>query len=403
VNLDEVCDRCGAPLDGPTVIENLVRMQNVTLDPAKRITCDEEERQRFGYRLVTAYRFPEVDGKFDRRDAEVVLDGHSLMQLSYGDATDLFRINQGWLNQDPAEGSGFLLDLERGFWAANRNDTSDEEDPTAGRRMRVVPYVQDTKNALVLRFSTSFPDAEMAGLQSAFKEAIQKLFQIEPRELASEALPSPRDRREILFYESSEGGAGVLRQLVDNPDVVPRLARLALEICHFDPVTLEDRKPHLCGKACYECLLDYFNQPDHLLLDRYLIRNHLAELARANCRPAGGAGSRGERLAALRQRCDSALETRWLDLLERLLLRLPSDAQHALPQYHTKPDFFYRDDNTAIYIDGPVHDDPSQRREDEAINRRLMEAGFVVLRFHHAADWNALLVSHPDIFGTPQS
>jgi len=35
------------------------------------------------------------------------------------------------------------------------------------------------------------------------------------------------------------------------------------------PETLEDRGPD-CGKACYACLLDYGNQPDHKDLDRIL-------------------------------------------------------------------------------------------------------------------------------------
>jgi hypothetical protein len=61
-NLVEVCDRCGAALAGPARIDNLVHLQNVSLRLAQRITCDEEERQRFGYRLVTSYRFPEIGG-----------------------------------------------------------------------------------------------------------------------------------------------------------------------------------------------------------------------------------------------------------------------------------------------------------------------------------------------------
>jgi hypothetical protein len=47
-----------AALDGPARIDQLVQLQNVSLKLAQRITCDEEERQRFGYKLVTAYRFP---------------------------------------------------------------------------------------------------------------------------------------------------------------------------------------------------------------------------------------------------------------------------------------------------------------------------------------------------------
>jgi len=402
-NLVEVCDRCAAPLEGPARIDNLVHLQNVSLKLAQRITCDEEERQRFGYNLVIAYRFPEVGGKLDRKDAEVYCGDHLAMRLSYGDATDLYRINLGWSNQRSAP-PGFVLDLERGYWARNQADEEDEEDAAAaGRLQRVVPYVRDTKNALVMRLEPPRSGAEMASLQAAFKEAIQKQFQLESRELQCEPMPTAVNRQEILFYEASEGGAGVLRQIAEDPVALPMLARAALEICHFDPDSLEDQGADTCGKACYQCLLDYGNQTDHRDLDRHLIRDLLAELAKSDCRPAGGAGSRAERLAALRARCDSKLEMKWLDLLDSLLLHLPSDAQHLIESCSTRPDFYYREHHAAIYVDGPPHDEAAQMADDESINQRLLEAGYVVIRFHHKDDWADIFRRHPDIFGVPQS
>ncbi len=403
-NLAELCDRCGTALDVAARIDSLVHLQNVSLKLAQRITCDEEERQRFGYKLVTSYRFPEIADRPDRKDSEVYCDGVLAMRLSYGDATDLYRINLGWANQRGAQPPGFLLDLERGYWSRNQADEEDEDDAANdGRKQRVVPFVKDTKNALVMRLEPPPAAAEMAAIQAAFKEAIQKHFQLEPRELACEPLPSAANRQEILFYEASEGGAGVLSQVAEDPAVLPALARLALEICHFDPDTLDDRSADACGKACYECLLDYGNQPDHRLLNRHEIRDLLARLSKAECRPAGGAGSRGERMAALRRRCDSGLEKRWLDLLDDQLLRPPSDAQFLIESCSTRPDFYYREFNAAIYIDGPPHDEPDQIREDEAISTRLMEAGYVVVRFHHGADWSEIFRAHPDIFGTPRT
>lgn len=403
-NLSEVCDRCGAALDDSSLIPDLVHLQNVSLKLAQRITCDEEERQRFGYKLVTSYRFPEIGGKLDRKDADVFVGDTRVMQLSYGDATALYRINLGWAKQKGGQAPGFLLDLERGYWARNQADEEDQDDAAAvGRQMRVVPYVTDTKNALVMRFEPVRSDAEVASLQAAFKEAIQKHFQLEPRELSCEGMPAARERKEVLFYEAAEGGAGVLRQLVEGPDVIPTIARRALEICHFDPDTLEDEGAERCGKACYECLLDYANQPDHQILDRYLVRDIFAELASGECKPAGGSGSRAERMVALRKRCDSKLEGKWLDLVDTLMLRPPSDAQYLIESCSTRPDFFYQEHNAAVYIDGPPHDEPDQIREDEEITRRLKETGYIVIRFHHKAEWSEIFKRHPDIFGEPQS
>ena len=399
-NLTEMCDRCGDSLDASARIDGLVRMQNVSLKLAQRITCDEEERQRFGYRLLTAYRFPEINGRTDRKDAEVHCDGRLALTLSYGDSTDLYRINLGWSNHDESQPRGFNLDLERGYWSSNQADPGDRDDAaTPGRTARVVPFVRDTKNVLVLKFDAPRSGAEMAGLQAAFKQAVQLHFQIEPRELACEALPEPDDRRAILFYEATEGGAGVLRQIADDPSILPALARRALEICHYDPDSLADQAADRCGRACYQCLLDYGNQPDHKELDRALIRDTLAALARSECRPAGGAGSRSERMAALRERCDSQLERRWLDRADALGVRLPSDAQYEIPGYFTQPDFFYRDANAAIYVDGPPHDKAAQIREDDGTTQALMERGYIVIRFHHTDDWDSTFRRYADVFG----
>jgi very-short-patch-repair endonuclease len=322
------------------------------------------------------------------------------MRLSYGDATDLFRINLGWASQRGSQQPGFNLDLERGYWSHNPADEEDQDNVTGqSRLLRVVPYVRDTKNALIMRLEPTRSNPEMASIQAAFKEAIQAHFQLEPRELSCEPMPSAQDRREILFYEASEGGAGVLKQVVEDAAVLPLLARRALEICHFDPDTLEDKAVKTCGKACYECLLDYGNQPDHKDLDRLSIRDILAGLSRSVCRPAGGTGPRAERMATLRRRCDSQLEKRWLDLVDKLTLCPPSDAQFLIEACSTRPDFYYREHNAAIYIDGPPHEEPDQIREDETITQRLIEMGYIVIRFHHKADWEEIFRRHPDIFG----
>jgi very-short-patch-repair endonuclease len=84
------------------------------------------------------------------------------------------------------------------------------------------------------------------------------------------------------------------------------------------------------------------------------------------------------------------------------MLRPPSDGQYLIEACSTMPDFYYDEYNAAIYIDGPIHDEPDQIHEDEAITQRLMEMGYIVIRFHHKADWKDIVRRHPDIFGTPR-
>ena len=407
MTLPEVCERCASALGNDTIINDMVQLQNVTLKLAQRITCDEEERQRFGYDLVSSYKFGQVaDGgtgnaRVDRKDADVFIGDTRVMKLSYGDAASLFRINLGWRQRGPGQPNGFLLDLEKGYWASNPKDDSDSPETTV-RTARVVPYVNDTKNALVMAFDPARSVAETASLQAAFKEAIQQVYQLEPRELSCEPMPSPSKRTEILFYEASEGGAGVLRQLVEDRQAIARLATRALAACHYDTEG-RDEAPGQCGKACYRCLLDYGNQPDHQILDRRLIRDFLIDLLESDTRPAGGTGTREDRLAALRAKCDSGLEKKWLDRLDSLGLMPPSDGQFLITSCSTRPDFFYADHNVAIYVDGPPHDTPGQVREDEEITARLQQAGYAVIRFHHRADWGEIFKRHPDVFGVARA
>ena len=69
----------------------------------------------------------------------------------------------------------------------------------------------------------------------------------------------------MLFTESAEGGAGVLRRLHAEPDALARVARTALEILHFEPDGTDMGKAEgareRCEKACYDCLLSYGIRP----------------------------------------------------------------------------------------------------------------------------------------------
>ena len=152
-NLAEVCDRCGAALDTPSRIDGLVRLQNVSLSLAQRITCDEEERQRFGYHLVTAYRFPRSTAGSTARMRRFTATTCARSRSATVTPPISIASTSGWTHQDGNQPRGFNLDLERGYWSRNQADAEDRDDAAAeGRIARVVPFVRDTRNALVMRF-----------------------------------------------------------------------------------------------------------------------------------------------------------------------------------------------------------------------------------------------------------
>ncbi len=404
VGLD-VCEHCGARLDLP--LRNLFRLQNVATRRRDKISSDEEERTRMGYDIRTAVRFDRHESSSPMRIGQAHGAGRPeecLATLTYGHAATLWRINLGWIRRKDQSTYGFVLDTERGTWEKNEQGPDDADATQMVRTQRVIPYVEDRRNCLLFEPAEPLSSAQMASLQAALKNAIQVRYQLEDNELAAEPLPDAASRRQLLFYESTEGGAGVLRRLIEDPLALREVARGALRLCHYDPYTGDDlrRAPRAhedCEAACYDCLLTYANQRDHQLLDRRGIRDVLLRLADSQVVASANATPRPQHFEQLQHLTDSSLERQWLNYLEAHGHRLPTQAQQLIPQCQTRLDFCYEDEFVAIYIDGPYHDFPERQARDAAAQECLEDLGYLVIRFGHQGDWDAIIARYPNIFG----
>jgi very-short-patch-repair endonuclease len=360
---------------------------------------------RQGFELRTAVRFHRTQtGQPAAQTAKLMADSAYLARLTYASSATLWRINLGWRRRANRAQLGFMLDIERGYWAKESDEQDEPDDPMSPRTMRVIPFVEDTKNCLLLELHEPLEDPEIASLQAALKAAIQVLYQLEDDELAAEPLPSADQRRLILLYEAAEGGAGVLRRLLDDPRAFALVAQEALKICHFDPETGDDlrRAPRAqedCEAACYDCLMSYYNQMDHRLLDRQSIKDILMELAGSIAMISPIAASRAEHLQALRNLCQSDLEREWLAFIEHRNYRLPSHAQKLLEGCQTRPDFFYEQEHVAIYVDGPHHRYPERQNRDQAATECMEDTGYTVIRFSVNEDWEKIIARYPSVFG----
>ncbi len=399
----DLCERCKSPLGLP--MQSLFRLQNVTTKRTDRINSDEEERLRQGFELRTAVRFTESAGRPTHRVASVERNGEVLARLDYGSAATIWRINLGWRRRKQRNLFGFNLDTERGYWATNdlAND-DDPSDPMSARVTRVIPFVEDRRNCLVMEPTNTLPDDMMASLGAALKSAIQVRYQLEDSELAVEPLPDSKNRRVLLFYESAEGGAGVLRSILDDPAAIQEIAKKALEICHFDPKTGDDlkRAPRAkedCEAACYDCLMSYGNQGDHKMLDRKRIKDLLLLLAGAHVSASPAQHSRKDHLTELSNLADSELERRWIGFLEKGNLRLPSKGQALVEACRTRPDFLYEDSLSAIYVDGPPHEFADRHARDRVQTECMEDLGYTVIRFGHDDNWTEIVARYPNVFG----
>ncbi len=403
---DDLCNQCGASL--PLARPRMFRLENVVTRRRDRISSDEEERVRQGYELKTGFRFAEHGGRPSNRIATLRSQGEDIGILTYGDSATLWRINIGWARRKDRNDVGFVLDTERGTWGKDQNqaanDDDDNADPLGTRTSKVVPFVEDRRNCLILHLNQKLDEVQVASLQSALKSAIQVIYQLEDSELASEPLPDREQAHALLFYEAAEGGAGVLRRLLDNAEEFGNVAKKALELCHFDPQTLDDlgkhpRSKERCEAACYDCLMSYRNQKDHLFLDRGQIRDLLGTLRSCEVHAAPAQLSREEHLQQLMRLTDSELEREWLRYCDHHGYRLPSHAQKLIEKCGAKPDFYYDEAMAVVYVDGPIHDYPDRQVRDDEKRAALRNEGYTVLRFKHSENWLEGFSSKVSVFG----
>jgi len=441
----DCCERCGQALSagGAQRYGDLLRITSVSLRRRYRITSDEEERRSQGYEVRTAIRFGEARGHRLERRATAETPAGERVQLTYAPAATIYRLNVGRRWRRPGAPEGFLLEVPRGRWVADSSAEDEDEEQRAepGRRLvRVVPFVEDRLNSLLVEPAREMSLEEAVSLGAALKRGLQVCFELEDAELGLDYLPNlppryrprppnvaqrsertgdePDDdggveagvafvagfaRRAILLSETAEGGAGVLRRLVDDPVVLQRVARKALEACHFDPDSGADRggaAGEACQAACYDCLMTYWNQTHHRALDRYLIRGFLVELAGSTVTASRTPSDPDEHKATLARLCGSALEREWLDFLVSRGYRLPDAAQMYIEAASTRPDFLYREAHVAVYIDGPAHDTAHRTARDVAQQGALEDLGYTVVRFGHHDDWDEVARRYRFVFGS---
>ncbi|NBB81125.1 MAG: DEAD/DEAH box helicase [Verrucomicrobia bacterium] len=393
------CESCDSEL--PKEFKNMFRLQNVITTRVERINSDEEERLRMGYEVRTVLRYAQRAGRTLKRTARIEVNGETFGTLAYGQAANLWRINFGENRRKNKDQLGYMLDTERGFWQKSQNEQEENDaadsDPMSNSIARVIPYVEDHRNCLIIDLSEEISNERMASFEAAFKKAIQVTFQLEDQELASEPLPTKAERKRLLLYEASEGGAGVLRQLIDNPKSLAKVARKMLEICHYDPDSFKDLGRHAhdgegCDAACYDCLLSYFNQPDHDDLDRTSILSLMSDLSQSEVVGASAETSRGNQLEELVASLpdNDLLARKWLYHLEERGLRLPSHARMPLLNGTITPDFLYENYHLAVFL--------GAQEDAEKIDEALFEIGITALFFESEADWAEKIDSQKTAF-----
>ena len=403
--LVERCENCDALLTEEDWVKELYRIETVETLPVERISINDEDRQRQGFELQTTYRFlPGPDGRTQQHKAVVQTGEDALAELTYAPAARIWRINRGWRRRKDKNQLGFYINPISGTWSKQDDPNSEDDKSTDEGTMdkvanqRIVPFVEDHRNLLILQPVKQLSIEAMATVQAALKRGVEMTFQIEESELVAEPLPRLDDRKSLLFYEAAEGGAGVLTRLASEPESLAVVASKALEIMHFQKPegewsasllsTLEkkdDLNNALCEAGCYQCLLSYYNQPDHENINR---RNSdalelLVALANANVQavtlsaqpaPDTGGDSLGQELL-------NVITQRGLNQPDATFVSVSGGAATAIAQY--------KNARALVFTQAPAVD----------IIQQFTDKGWSCVDASDQCSWNTLFSRYADIFG----
>ncbi len=399
------CENCDALLTDDDWVRELYRIETVETIPVERISINDEDRQRQGFELQTTYRFlPGPDNRSQQEPAVVTRGGEPIARLVYAPAAELWRINRGWRRRKDKNVLGFYINPMSGIWSKqedpNADDGAEKDQEDKVPNQRIVPYVEDRRNLLILQPITELSPESMTTLQAAIKRGIELVFQIEESELVAEPIPTVDDRKAIMFYEAAEGGAGVLTRLASESENLRHVASAALRLMHYNQpdgewavdelAALEQTKDGhaVCEAGCYQCLLSYYNQPDHERINRRDSDALELLVALANSKVEREAPGKPDGEGGSVQ--DDELLVKWLGAITEAALNTPDATQVTVGNGDAIAAGQYKTARALVFLHGL-----EQNTADT-----LADKGWRILDFSDEGGWVEQFAAYPDVFGS---
>lgn len=351
-----------------------------------RITADEEERLRLGYAITPHYR---SGGRASRY--EVFTGNQSQFHLTLEHDGKVLLVNRGNRKSDE-EPTGFTLCRKCHQWLPSpeaelkhvsnpqqRGECSQNARETDLERGLWLTHNLSSDLAIVEIPIPERTDAEVfyTSLLHSIQRALMIAFNLDENELGGFLAPgvTANAPRRIILYETALGGSGILASLSES-DRLNTVFRRAIELLHGN------EPEGGCEKACYECLLSFYNQREHARLDRRVALNWLTQLQDVSI--VSAEVDHDTHLQDLLALCQSNLEREVLQAIADQNLRLPDAAQYIIFDGGTplsSADFFYQP-KTVVFVDGSPHHQDYVQRMDEQKRRRLHALGYrlIILR-----------------------
>ncbi len=329
-----------------------------------QITASEEQRRRTKFELSVAI--------FGKPSSETT-HSFDLMTARYRRNQPLLAINHGVRENSGTKPFVFCLDC-----GDAKQDTKADWKQAHVRSRKHAP--KEYRANLTYAFESdvllievpSFGPDEAVTLRHALLSAIRIEFQADEGELDGFDLAANEHRpTTIVLYENVSGGAGYLRRAGSD---LPRIATRALKLMKHDPP---------CVRACYLCLLNYFNQRDHERIDKRLVEGILDELV---LEPASGIAlvQGDQKQPHVIRHVESPIEALLDAAMRRHLpsFELQGEVFDSTGKLVSRPDMLFDAQRIAIYADGrDFHTSPDQVENDNRIRSSVRELGYRVLAF----------------------
>lgn len=387
----EICPFSGLNLGdnaNKTHLLDLLEMAESRAEEIDRISCEEEERVSRGYNIQTYFSID--GGDLTRvRKAVASTNENKLLNLRYIPAARLIHVNSKWRYQKE---EGFPIGLISGDW---RSSIPGPDSHIKENFHLVKLWTSNLADALYIEpvQPLGLTPEGVTTLQYALKRAIELCFQVEPNEIGVITIGDP-EAPNILLYEASEGSLGILSRFTSEPEIFHKAIEQAIALCRYDDAEYK-------GPASYDDLLSYYNQRDHKIINRHLIKDALEKLLLCSVEIQTNAAFRDyeEHYQTLLHHIDptSSTERKFLDYLYQNGLRLPDAAQKSVDGLYVQPDFYYAP-RIWVFCDGTPHDNPAVQADDEMKRQAIMAQGDEVWVYYYKDNLAQIIAARPDIF-----
>lgn len=376
------CPNCGSVLESQTPV-NVMKFPKMRAIKRNRITADEEERLKGGYKIIHSYK---PTGKAEVN--EVISNDRSICRISFERSGEMNHLNLGQMADYNKGDKGFMLDTVNLNWVSlpKLQDYLAEKRITANQINRNISLLTESRNDVItIQLTDPYVGEEEVfakTLANALIQSICTVMNLDDNEINGFYQPIVGQNGKLIIFETSEGGTGTLSSIVRDEKLLQRIALKALDILHFDEHGRD--KDGACASSCYNCICNFFNQRDHKLFDRQSVKDFLLGLL--NVSSIQGSQDDNVMFDVFMQQAASNLEKTVLRLIKEQGIKLPVEMHRVISkdgELIAEADLYF-EPKIVVFIDGPDHDLEHIKLDDERKRSKLKRLGYKVTIVHHS-------------------